>query len=101
MFLFCSAQRLAPRRDTLPTMQRPIFSAAPPSGDYILNPTGVSWGVRRTNGDGSALAISDGARNKKTAVAAMLSLAESDKTDAWEPAGPGSFRLVQRYRRSG
>lgn len=100
MFLFASAQQCARGRDTLRAMQRPIFSPAPPNGDYILNPTGVTWGVRRTNGDGSALAISDGEHDKKTAVAAMLSLAKGDKTDAWEPAGPGSFRLLQRYRHS-
>ena len=79
---------------------RDIFSVDPPSGDYILSTTGLTWNVRRTNGDGSVMCVSDGERNKKSAVATLLSLAEGDKSDAWETAGRGSFRLIKRFRSS-
>lgn len=81
-------------------MHRDIFTADPPRGDYLLSPTGLTWGVRRVNDTGGVMSISEGERNRKKAVAALLSLAEGDKADAWEPAGPGSFRLIKRYRSS-
>jgi len=81
-------------------MRRDIFTADLPRGDYLLSPTGLTWGVRRVNGNGSVMDISAGALSRKIALAALLSLAESDKADAWEPAGPGSFRLIKRYRSS-
>lgn len=80
-------------------IRRAIFTTNPTRGDYILSPTGLTWHVRRTDGHGSVLSISAGERNRKTALATLLSLAEGDKADAWETAGPGSFRLVKRYRR--
>lgn len=81
-------------------MRRDIFTAHPPRGDYFLSPTGLTWGVRRMNGSGSVMSISEGERNRKIALAAVLSLAEGDKADAWEPAGTGSFRLIKRFRSS-
>jgi hypothetical protein len=81
-------------------MRRDIFTANPPRGDYFLSPTGLTWGVRRTNGNGSAMSISNGERDKKRALATLLSLAEGDKTDAWETVGTGSFWLIKRYRSS-
>jgi len=80
--------------------RRDIFTAQPPRGDYFLSPTGLTWGVRRTNGHGSVMDISAGERSKRIALAALLSLAEGDKADAWEPAGTGSFRLIKRFRSS-
>jgi hypothetical protein len=81
-------------------IRRDIFTANPPRGDYILSPTGLTWGVRRTNGNGSVMNISAGERNRKIALATLLSLAEGDKADAWETVGTGSFRLIKRYRSS-
>lgn len=82
-------------------IRRDIFSAnPPPRGDYILSTTGLTWNVRRANGNGSVMSIADGARDRKSALATLLSLAESDKADAWETSGIGSFRLIKRYRSS-
>ncbi len=79
-------------------MRRDVFTADPPPGDYILNPSGPTWGVRRANGNGSVMSISTGEPSRKIALAAVLSLAEGDKADAWETAGTGSFWLIKRYR---
>jgi len=81
-------------------IRRDVFTASPPGGDYILSSTGLTWHVRRTNGSGSVMSISAGELNRKSALAALLSLAEGDKADAWEAAGTGSFRLIRRYRLS-
>ncbi len=81
-------------------IRRDIFTAHPPRGDYFLSPTGLTWGVRRTSDAGSVMSISEGERNRKVAVAALLSLAAGDKSDAWEPAGNGSFRLIKANRTS-
>ena len=81
-------------------MRRDIFTADPPHGDYILNPSGLTWDVRRANGNGSVMSLSTGERNKKVALASLLSLAEADKADAWETAGTGSFWLIKRFRSS-
>ena len=78
-------------------MNRAIFTAEPPSGDYILSPTGLTWGVRRTNGNGSVSSISAGEPDRKIALASLLSLAERDKADAWNTVGD-SFELIKRYR---
>jgi hypothetical protein len=81
-------------------IRRDTFTASPPCGDYFLSPTGLTWGVRRATGNGSVMSISAGERNRKNALAALLSLAEGDKADAWETAGPGSFRLIKANRTS-
>jgi len=81
-------------------IRRDIFAAHPPRGDYFLSPTGLTWGVRRTNDHGSVMSISAGEGNKKTALATLLSLAEGAQADAWETAGTGAFRLIKRYRSS-
>lgn len=80
-------------------IRRAILTDNPPSGDYFLSPTGVSWSVRRSVGQDAAMGISAGERNKTTAVAALRSLAKSDESDAWETVGTGVFWLIQRYRR--
>jgi len=79
-------------------MRRDIFIAQPPSGDYILSPTGFTWGVRRTSAAGSVMSVLEGERSRKRAVATLLSLAKDDQADAWEPAGPGSYRLIKANR---
>lgn len=81
-------------------IHRDTFTSCPPIGDYFLSSTGLTWGVRRTNANGSVADISAGARERKRALATLLSVAEGDKADAWEVAGPAAFRLIKRYRSS-
>jgi len=81
-------------------MRRDVFTTSPPQGDYILNPAGFTWHVRRATGLGSVLSISVADRNRKTGLATLLSLAEADQADAWENEGAGSFRLIKRFRSS-
>lgn len=80
--------------------RRDVFTTRPRQGDYVLSPTGLTWGVRRTNENGGSISVSVGEPDRKVALAAMFSLANSDKADAWEPVGPESFRLLRRYRPS-
>ena len=80
--------------------RRETLTANPPDGDYILSPTGYSWNVRRSIGGGSVQSISAGERKKAVALASLLSLAEADKTDAWESAGTSVFWLLRRFRQS-
>ena len=80
--------------------RRETFTTAPPGGDYILSPTGYSWNVRRSNGDGSVQSIAAGQRTRAVALASLIALAEADKTDAWETVGTGEFWLLRRFRLS-
>jgi hypothetical protein len=64
----------------------------------VLSPTGYTWNVRLSNGDGSAQGLFAGARDRTVALSHLVSLADADGTDAWETAGSGSFRLIARYR---
>jgi len=79
-------------------IRRDVFIVRPPSGDYILSPTGFSWGIGRSNVDGSLLQMFAGERQKNIALATLLMLADRDGADAWETVGTGSYRLVKRYR---
>ena len=79
-------------------MRRDVFISSPPPGDYILNPTGFTWHVRRATDTRSMLSLSVTDRTRKSALARMLSFAEADRADAWENDGAGSFRLVKRFR---
>ena len=79
-------------------MHRDIFISTPPSGDYVVNPAGFTWHVRAVTATGSMLSLLVTDRTRKSAVARMLSLAETDRVDAWEKVGFGSFRLVKRFR---
>jgi hypothetical protein len=78
--------------------RRQTLTATPPHGDFILSPTGYSWNVRRSLGDGSVQSIAAGERKRAAALASLISLAEADKTDAWETVGTGVFWLVRRFR---
>jgi hypothetical protein len=78
--------------------RRQTLTANPPDGDFILSPTGYSWNVRRSLGNGTVQSIAAGERNKAVALASVMSLAEADKTDAWETVGTGVFWLIRRFR---
>jgi hypothetical protein len=80
--------------------RREILTANPPDGDFILSPTGYSWNLRRSLGNGSAQSIATGERTKAVALARLISLADADKTDAWETVGNGVFWLLRRFRPS-
>jgi hypothetical protein len=80
--------------------RRQTLTANPPDGDFILSPTGYSWNVRRSLGNGSVQSIAAGERKKAIALASMISRAEADQTDAWETVGTGVFRLLRRFRPS-
>ena len=79
--------------------RRAILTTNPPDGDFILSPTGYSWNVRRSLGNGSVQSITAGERKKDIALASVISLADADKTDAWETVGTGVFWLLQKFRR--
>lgn len=79
-------------------LRRSVFTARPPAGDYILRPTGLTWGIGRSNVDGSVIQMTAGDREKNVAVATLLMLADRNGADAWETVGTGSYRLVKRYR---
>jgi hypothetical protein len=79
-------------------MQRDTFISTPAPGDYILNPAGFTWHIRGATATGSMLSLSVTDRTRKAAVARMLSLAETDRVDAWEKIESGWFRLVKRFR---
>ena len=78
--------------------RRRVFTDRPPDGDYILSPTGLTWGIGRSNVDGSLMQMTAGERKKNVALATLLMLADSDGADAWETVGTGSYQLVKRYR---
>jgi hypothetical protein len=81
-------------------IRREILTNAPLDGDYILSSSGYSWNVRRSHGDGSAQSIAGGGRERAVARTHVVSLAAAANTDAWETAGTGVFRLLQRFRAS-
>ena len=78
--------------------RRETLTADPPEGDYILSPTGYSWNVRRSLGNGSVQSIAAGERRRAVALAGLISRAEADRTDAWETIGICVFRLLRRFR---
>ena len=80
--------------------RRETLTADPPDGDYILSPTGYSWNVRRSLGNGSVQSIAAGERSRPVALASLISRAETDRTDAWETVGTCVFRLLRRFRPS-
>jgi hypothetical protein len=73
-------------------------TTAPPEDDYVVRFTGYSWSVRRSNGRGAFFCISEGERDRRTAVAKVVTLAESDHTDVWETVGNGIFWRLRRFR---
>jgi hypothetical protein len=78
--------------------RRTVFTARPPSGDYLLSSTGFTWSIGRSNADGSRIQLTAGERDKNVAMAALLMMADRDRADAWETGGTGSYRLVKRHR---
>ncbi len=80
-------------------MHREIYTARPIVGDYILSFTGLSWNILRRVGDDSALSISTGDRDRKSALARIRTLSESDGADAWQADGDNLFRQIVRFRR--
>lgn len=79
-------------------IRRGIFTATPPAGDYILSTTGLTWSVDRPSADGLVMRVVAGERDRKSALARLLALAEGDRADAWETFGTGSYRLIKRCR---
>jgi hypothetical protein len=79
-------------------MNKETATVAPPEHDYVISFTGFSWSVRRSNGVGAFFSISEGNRDRGTAVEKVLSLAESDHTDVWETVGNGRFWRLKRFR---
>ena len=79
-------------------MDRDTMTTQPAEHDYILSTTGFSWNVRRSNGSGAVFSVSEGHRDRKTAVARALSLGTADRTDVWETVGTGVFSRLGRFR---
>jgi hypothetical protein len=79
-------------------MNEPTLTTAPPEHDYVVSFTGFSWSVRRSNGRDAFFSISEGNRDRRTAVANVVSLAQSDGTDVWETIGNRAFRRLRRFR---
>lgn len=79
-------------------MRQATLTTPPPDGDYVINPTGFSWNIRRSRGDGTADSIAVGDRKRSAAVARVIALADAARTDAWETAGTGEFWLLRRFR---
>lgn len=80
-------------------MQRANYTAHPAQGDYILRCTGITWHILRRIAPDSAQSISTGDKTRKTALARIRSLTETDHTDGWEADGPDLFRQITRFRR--
>ena len=79
-------------------LHRKVFTDRPPDGDYILSSTGFTWGIGRSNVDGSVMQMTAGEREKSVALATLLMIADGNGADAWETFGTGSYRLVKRDR---
>ena len=60
--------------------RRDVFTERPPDGDYILSPTGFTWRIGRSNGDGSLMQMTEGEREKNVALATLLMLARRYET---------------------
>jgi ApbE superfamily uncharacterized protein (UPF0280 family) len=80
-------------------MRRDTLTTDPREGDYILSPTGLTWNVLRSSGGHSGQSISVGDPDRKTALARLRSLAETDSADGWETAGTGLFWQITRFRK--
>jgi hypothetical protein len=65
----------------------------------VLSPTGYSWNVGRSNGDGSAQRLLAGARDRGVALSCTVLLADTNGTAAWESAGIGFFSLIGKSPR--
>jgi len=81
-------------------IRREIYTAMPPSGDYILTLTGYSWNVGRSHGDGTVDLIGAGERENAVALATMIPLADAAQHRLLERLGAGVFPLRRRLRPS-
>jgi hypothetical protein len=79
-------------------IRREVITSTPLAGDYILNFSGLTWNILRSNGDRGGASISTGDRERRTALAKLKSLAETEHTNGWESAGGGLFRQIARSR---
>jgi hypothetical protein len=79
-------------------MRRDLLTTNPREGDYILSPTGLTWNVLRSTGGRGGTSISTGDREKKTALARLRVLTETDRADGWETSGTGLFWQIARFR---
>ena len=85
-------------KHTLRALRRATLTTLPADGDFIVNPTGFSWNIRRSRGDGTADSIAVGDRERTAAVARAIALAETASTDVWETVGTGEFWLLRCFR---
>ena len=79
-------------------MPRVTTTTDPREGDYVLSPTGLTWNILRRIGADGGQSISTGNRDRKTALAKLRSLAETDHTNGWETAAVGLFWQIARFR---
>ena len=75
-----------------------MVTTTPPEHDYVVRFTGYSWSVRRSNGSGGFFSIAEGERDRRMAIANVIALAESARTDVWETVGDGVFWRLRRCR---
>ena len=80
-------------------MHRDVYTARPVVGDYILSFTGLTWNVLRHAGDGAAMSVSTGDRDRKKALERVRSRSEAEGADGWEAGGDNLFRQIVRFRR--
>jgi hypothetical protein len=80
-------------------MRAPTYTAHPIEGDYILSFTGFTWNIARRIGIDSGMSISTGDKDRKTGLARIRTLTETDHADGWEADGPNLFRQITRFRR--
>jgi hypothetical protein len=77
---------------------RPIFTATPSPGDYVLSRSGVTWNVDQATDHGSVMRIVAGEPIRNVAIESARSSARQDKVDAWQIEGTGSYRMIMRGR---
>lgn len=75
-----------------------MVTTTPPEHDYVVRFTGYSWSVRRSNGSGGFFSIAEGERDRRMAIANVIALAESARTDVWETTGNDVFWRLRRFR---
>jgi hypothetical protein len=79
-------------------MPRVTTTTDPREGDYVLSPTGLTWNILRRGRDRNGASVSTGDRDRKVALTKVRSLAQGDRSDAWETSGTGVFWQIARFR---